>query len=245
VIGRALHRFGYWLLLAALSLFIVVASAFILIVAVPDLQRTDQAAASPSPAATASSAPFMTWISMPADANCSACHITDQGNVGLVTVPAIAHPLQGWTDCTACHSNDSLVATAPGHTGIHASDCLLCHQPAQLPPPLSRPHRDRQNQDCLDCHGSTAPLPTDMAHRSQSVCWLCHRLPDAQPPVPAHNVAPGETDCLNCHVADKVGALPPDHATRTASECLLCHGLPADQSPAPGDTPAAIPLTEP
>jgi hypothetical protein len=234
-----LRRHGYSLMLTLLSGVIVVLCGFIVIVVLPDILGTSgQSGQSPSPTPSGTaSAQFMSWVAMPADADCSACHVTSNGSVGLVNVPPIAHPLEGWTNCTACHSNGSLVATAPGHAGIHASDCLLCHQPAQLPPPLSRPHRDRQNQDCLDCHGSTAPLPADMAHRAGTVCWLCHRLPDVQPPVPAHAVAPGETDCLTCHVAGRVGALPEDHATRTASECLLCHGPAPSASPEPTVSP--------
>jgi len=244
--ARFLHRYGYGLLILILTGFIAVTSGFLILIALPDLQGASEQSASPSPtAASTATSPFMSWVAMPADANCSACHATANGSIGVVTVPAIAHPIQGWSDCTACHSNDTLVATAPGHAGIHASDCLLCHQPEQLPPPLSRPHRDRQNQDCLDCHGVTAPLPSDMAHRSQSVCWLCHRLPEEQPPVPAHQVAPGETDCLTCHVAGRVGALPDDHADRTATECLLCHGPGTSPSPALVGAPADIPLSGP
>jgi hypothetical protein len=205
---------------------IVVAGGFIVIVALPDLARTDASQASPSPSAQPSAvAQFMTWVTMPADADCAACHATGGGAIGLRIVPLVAHPISGWTSCTSCHANDRLVATAPGHSGIHATDCLLCHQPAQLPAPLSRPHRERQNQACLECHnGTTAPLPSDMQHRSETVCWLCHRLPQEEPPVPSHAVSAGEVDCLTCHIAGSAGALPADHSERTAGQCLLCHG---------------------
>lgn len=235
---RLLRRFGYELFLLALVALILTAGFFVLTVIVPDLQRT-VAAPSPSPSpSTAARSVVMSWLELPPDADCTACHLTEQGGIGVRAVPALAHPLSGWTNCTACHANDRLVATAPGHSGLHASDCLICHQPAQLPAPLSRPHRELQNRDCLDCHGATAPLPADMAHRAESVCWLCHRLPDEEPPVPAHAIVAGQTDCLNCHVAGEVGPLPADHATRSASECLLCHG-PQPAVASPSASPAA------
>lgn len=221
---RFAQRYGYRLLLTALLLLIVISGAFVVVVALPDLRASDTASPQPTAAALPSEATVgMSWLSLPADAECSSCHLTDQGAIGVRNVPAVAHPLKGWTDCTACHANDRLVMTAPGHTGIHATDCLLCHQAAQLPAPLSRPHRDLQNQECLSCHGSKAPLPADMSHRAQSVCWLCHRLPQVEPPVSQHAVTAGQRDCLTCHIAGLEGALPADHATRDIDECLLCH----------------------
>ncbi len=242
---RPLVRHAYGITVLALVTAILVLGAFIAAnIVLPELAAgndrlalgpTATPQAQPSAAAdgsaTASAPPTMRGLVLPDTADCSACHLTSTGQIGLKPIPPMGHPLQGWTDCTACHAPAGLVKTAPGHSGIHASDCLTCHQPGNLPPPLSRPHRELQNTNCLSCHGSKAPLPADMAHRSQSVCWLCHRLPAEQPPVPAHPTVNGETDCLSCHVSGKVGALPADHASRTASECLLCHELPIDRAP--------------
>jgi hypothetical protein len=230
-------RHGYGLMIALLALLIVFAGVFIVFVALPDLTSSQ---AGPAVTAVPSESPrpqAMAWLPLPADADCAACHQTANGSIGLKPVPAMAHPLTGWTECTACHANDRLVATAPGHTSLHASDCLLCHQPAQLPAPLSRPHRELQNQSCLSCHGQQAPLPVDMAHRTESVCWLCHRLPQVEPPLPKHEVRVGQTDCLTCHNAGNVGALPADHETRDANQCLLCHAPPSDQ---PLGTPPVV-----
>jgi hypothetical protein len=224
-----LRRYGYQLSLAVLVGLIGLVGVFVLVVVLPDMQAANVApTATPSVTPTAPSV-VMSWVNLPPDADCAACHQTQSG-VGVVAVPRIAHPLRGWTDCTACHANDRLVTTAPGHGGIHATDCLVCHEPAELPAPLSRPHRELQNQECLSCHGITAPLPEDMAHRTESVCWLCHRLPDEQPPAPRHAIFPGQSDCLACHVAADYGALPDDHLSRTANECVLCH------LPGPGAT---------
>lgn len=233
--SRLFRRTGYELLLLVLIALIVVAGLFVLTVALPELTRTS-AAPNATPARSASPRPLvMSWVDLPANADCSACHVTAQGGVGLVPVPRMAHPLRGWTDCTACHANDRLVQTAPGHAGLHAQDCLLCHEPDQLPAPLSRPHRELQNQECLSCHGSAGPLPEDMAHRPESVCWLCHRLPEEEPPLPAHAIVADQTDCLECHGRPPQPPLPDDHLTRTADECLLCH------APQPGGTPG-VPL---
>ena len=146
---------------------------------------------------------------VPETADCSGCHATPAGGIGLASIPKMGHALEGWGKCASCHAPNRLVDTAPGHSGIHATECTICHQPGDLPTPLSRPHRENQNQACLTCHGKTAPLPSDMTHREESVCWLCHRLPTIEPPVPAHDTAPGEADCLTCHVAKgEAGALP-------------------------------------
>jgi hypothetical protein len=219
---RLLRRFGFQISLMVLIGLIGVGGLFIVLVVVPELQAGSAApTASPAPTPTPPTS-VMAWVNLPPDADCAACHQTS-GGVAAVDVPRIAHPLRGWTDCTACHANDRLVATAPGHTGLHATDCLICHEPADLPAPLSRPHRELQNKDCLACHGKTEPLPEDMAHRAQSVCWLCHRLPEEQPPIPQHAIVAGQTDCLSCHVAGAEGPLPADHSSRTVTECLLCH----------------------
>jgi hypothetical protein len=230
----------YWLVLAGLLTLVAAVVAFMVVGILPEMRAGGYVPATPTPSASASMALptgspdlLMNGALVPSGAECSGCHLTDRGVIGLRPIPEMGHPLEGWTDCTACHSTSSLVNTAPGHTGIHATECITCHMPADLPAPLSRPHRDRQNMACLECHGSVAPLPTDMTHRSELVCWICHRLPDEQPPVPAHETVAGETDCLTCHVDGRVGALPPDHDGRTGSECLLCHDTPLGASPQP------------
>lgn len=228
----------YWVLVAGLLVILCGGLAFAVVKVLPEIRAGGYVPASPTPTAVGSGSPpasgppelLMNGALVPSGAQCSGCHLTDSGTMGLRPIPEMGHPLEGWSECTACHSTTSLVDTAPGHTGIHASECLTCHMPADMSAPLSRPHRDRQNMACLDCHGSVAPLPQDMTHRSEVVCWICHRLPDEQPPIPAHQTAPNETDCLTCHVDGRTGALPPDHDGRTGSECLLCHEVPLGTS---------------
>jgi len=135
----------------------------------------------PSPAPAGASGPtpapvvamFPAAVEMPADADCTACHLTASG-IGVNSIPRIAHPAQGWPTCTACHTTERLVPTAPGHTGIHASECTVCHTSDTAAAP-ARPHPQYLNTGCLRCHGATAPLPATMADRSEATCWLCHR----------------------------------------------------------------------
>ncbi len=226
-------RYGYWIVVSTLAIIVgLLIGVTISVIAVPELERAGVITSAPSasPSAGPSASPRATSrITMgdavlPDDPECAGCHLTTGGGIGLRPIPVMAHALEGWGKCTECHASAGLVETAPGHSGIHASECTICHKPGDLPVPLSRPHRENQNTECLECHGQTAPLPADMTHRTESVCWLCHRLPTIEPPVPAHETAHGETDCLTCHVAGgDAGKLPGDHVARPASLCLSCH----------------------
>jgi hypothetical protein len=142
---------------------------------------------SPSPTLppTPSPSPWPTWITpgdlqMPAGSDCAACHEVSGGVIGIKDIPAIPHPVQRWNNCTECHDNARLVQTAPGHSGIHADQCQICHTVSlgPAPPPA---HLVLPDADCLACHGVTAPLPADMKHRSRQYCWLCHLSSNASP----------------------------------------------------------------
>ena len=186
------------------------------------------ALATPSATASPTGRPELA-LQMPVGDNCIACHTTPDGGVGTVPVPPIGHPLEGWTSCTSCHSNERLVSTAPGHTGIHADQCLLCHK-ATTPAAEARPHSTHRDVPCLSCHGTKAPLPESMRDRSGTTCWLCHQGSSTEAPLYLHPT-PTDGKCLTCHVAGKVGALPADHDGRTNDQCSACHA-PAS-SPAP------------
>jgi hypothetical protein len=245
MIRRALVRHGYWIVVGTLAGAVVLMAGFAVItIAIPELERagvialTGKPAPSVEPTASpeASAAVNMGGAVIPETAQCTGCHVTSTGTIGLRPIPVMGHPLEGWSKCTNCHAPERLVDTAPGHSGIHASECTVCHKAGDLPAPLSRPHRDNQNVACLSCHGSKAPLPSDMTHRKEAVCWLCHRLPTIEPPVPAHQTAPGEADCLTCHVAGgRAGKLPTDHVERPPSLCLSCHEVALGTTP--GSTP--------
>jgi hypothetical protein len=176
------RRHGYRAAVATLAAGILLVSAFLLAVAVPDLTRSASVAQAPQPSASPSTTPLSPMalspvgIQMAGDADCAACHVTTNGTVGTRDVPVMGHPLWGWRDCTACHATGRLVATAPGHSSLHKDDCLVCHKPpegaaASAPP---APHHIYTDKPCLSCHGKpgVAPLPTDMAGRND--CWICH-----------------------------------------------------------------------
>lgn len=186
---------------------------------------TDDMVALPSarPSATpTASQPIADLVDMGALTDCGACHEGGTGGVSTKDIPALAHPLEGWNDCTGCHAPDKLVATAPGHTGIHKDKCTVCHTKSSPPAP-DRPHPAELQLDCLSCHGTTkAHLPTTMAGWKDTTCWLCHRATDNPAPQVPHQLAL-TVSCRSCHTEGKTGALPASHANRQDSTCTACH----------------------
>ena len=190
----AVTRNVYRATIATLTIGICVLAAFLILVAAPDLGGlTAWQAPTPSPTATPVPTPPSAMalspigVEMPKDANCQACHITASGTVGSKPIPRLAHPLAGFKDCTACHTTNGLVQTAPGHSSLHKDDCLICHQPpdpasptASLAPPRPE-HMGSGTASCTSCHGldEHAPLPDKMKGRDN--CWICHNGPEFQP----------------------------------------------------------------
>lgn len=134
-----------------------------------------QPTVSPTPSATPTSSTVAVMrVPIPADSSCKDCHTA--GAVSVPDVPVMAHPLTGWNNCTACHGTKKLVATAPGHRGIHRETCLMCHQPLSdaAIKALPRQHKLYPGKQCIDCHtpGGSAPLPHTMDGRKN--CWICH-----------------------------------------------------------------------
>ena len=176
--ARPISRFGYPLSVSVLVVAIVLLAGFLLFNALPELsglagdrRATPSPTASPLPTSPMARSPI--GIQMSPDADCGACHLDPGGVVGTKPVPVMAHPLEGWTDCTACHADDRLVRTAPGHSSLHKSDCLTCHKPPATDSAApARPHHLVTGKTCVSCHGTKAPLPTDMQGRNN--CWLCH-----------------------------------------------------------------------
>lgn len=176
--ARRLARLAYPLSVTALIAVIGVLAGLLVIGVLPNLASMvdeSRATASPSrtPTPTSPMAAGPIQIEMSPDADCGACHVSAGGTVGINPIPVMAHPIEGWSDCTACHADDRLVKTAPGHSGLHKSECLTCHrEPDSGTAAPPRPHHLVTGQACVSCHGSKAPLPTDMAGRTN--CWLCH-----------------------------------------------------------------------
>ena len=172
-------RYGYHVGIGTLVAVICLVGGFLVLVALPEAARlaggvpTATASPSASPTATSPMALAPIGIPMSPDADCGACHLDTSGVVGTKEIPALAHPLEGWKDFTACHADDRLVESAPGHSGLHRADCLVCHEvPSAEGTAPPRPHHVYTDQPCVACHGSQAPLPTDMSGRNN--CWICH-----------------------------------------------------------------------
>jgi hypothetical protein len=211
---RTIGRYAFRIVVALLTLGILVIGGFLVIVAVPDI--TNRTAVDPSarPTVAPSSSPRSAMglspvgIEMPGDADCAGCHQTSAGGVGTKPIPVMGHPLAGWRDCTACHSETTLVKTAPGHSSLHKEDCLICHKTrteagVASSAPKTRPEHMGRDKPCLSCHGidQHAPLPPSMVGRGEN-CWICHNGPEYQylfesakpgaaTPTPAPTEAPG------------------------------------------------------
>jgi hypothetical protein len=193
---RTISRFAYPTTILVLLVGILAVVGFLATVALPDIIRTGAIASPSSGTGTASAsrspAPLPTsamglspiGIAMPSDADCAACHTTQTGGVGVKSIPFLAHPLKGFANCTACHNPQGLVKTAPGHSSLHANECLVCHQEnpnlaSMSAAPLRPEHMT--GAACTTCHGvdKHAPLPSDMAGRGNN-CWICHNGPEFQ-----------------------------------------------------------------
>ena len=193
---RAIARLAFPVTVLVLLVGIGAVATFLVTVALPDVTRTGavvpsagtgggggQAAASavPTPKPTSAMGLSPIGIAMPSDADCGACH-TNNGNVGVKSIPKLGHPLKGFANCTACHNPQGLVKTAPGHSSLHANECLVCHQEnpnlATMSGAPMRPEH-MSGQACTNCHGvdKHAPLPSDMAGRGDN-CWICHNGPE-------------------------------------------------------------------
>ena len=102
---------------------------------------------------------------------CLNCHKTGQAG------PAITQPHAALAnqDCLSCHGT---VAHLPSSmASSDASDCILCHKAADLPPPQF-PHSTDPALSCRACHQGeqVGGLPISHALRSDRTCLLCHDI---------------------------------------------------------------------
>jgi hypothetical protein len=167
---------------------------------------------------------------IPTSNSCLLCH-TEGGDAGIKPIPALGHPVEGWTACLTCHTGEKLGRNAPGHDGIAETECLNCHKVAPDGPTITQAHA-KLEQPCLECHGSVAHLPTSMVGRNQDECWLCHKPNPSPPPVKPHP-APQDLTCRECHQSADVGSLPIDHALRLDTTCVYCHDVQPALNPRP------------
>ncbi len=203
------------------------------------------AGSSLAPGATPSQQVFQMGLAhIPTSNDCLLCH-TSGGSAGVKTIPAMGHPLAGWTACLTCHTNEKLGREAPGHEGIAESECTSCHKEPTQGPAITQAHANL-NKPCLSCHGSVAHLPTSMVGRNQDECWLCHKPNPSPPPIKPHP-DPQNLSCRDCHKSSSVGGLPIDHALRGDDTCVLCHDIGGGSKASPGTTasPGASGLSSP
>ena len=112
-----------------------------------------------------------------AEEECRTCHQPAPAGVAI-TQPHVALKDQR---CLECHG---AVAHLPASmASSQEGDCVLCHKPAELPPP-SFPHVIDQPLTCRACHQSAevGGLPIDHALRGDATCLLCHDIKQAPPP---------------------------------------------------------------
>ncbi len=243
---RSAERLAFPVAFLALLVAILVSGGFVVTVALPNMLRTGAsgtpapggggAGPSGSPQPSSAMALSAIGIAMPPNADCMACHTISTGGVGTKPIPYLGHPLQGFTNCTACHNPTGLVKTAPGHSSLHASQCLICHQEnpnltsmSQVP---ARPEH-MTGEACTDCHNPAkhAPLPSNMANRGDN-CWICHNGPEFQylfaSPSPSAGVGSGApTPAPAASGAPAPSGSPAPAATSGTSGAVLPAGLPA------------------
>jgi nitrate/TMAO reductase-like tetraheme cytochrome c subunit len=97
--------------------------------------------------------------------------------------PAMPHPIAGYENCLLCHSRSSPLPFPISHTGRTTDLCIFCHEPSlespsppPPPAPPAMPHPIAGYEDCLLCHGESAPVPfpDDHAGHTSDLCIFCH-----------------------------------------------------------------------
>jgi len=157
---------------------------------------------------------------------CLTCHVTSSGDARLT--------FEAPRGCQICH-----------HERPAANDCVRCHRPEALQPPLPvtfavhverRPAAERRAQfthsahtarRCVECHTAPvsleAPAPVrrcaschENHHQAKIACASCHAGEDTRT---AHaRPVDAHRRCDACHRPSTVAALTPDR-----SFCLTCH----------------------
>jgi hypothetical protein len=244
-LASLLRSFGFWV-----RLLIIVNLVTLAVLAVTIFLDSTQSTASGHPeqaslpAASPSSELWeMGLAHIPTNASCELCH-AGGGSSGLKPVPPLGHPLEGFRSCLTCHTNEELGRAAPGHQGIPETECLSCHKAQTATVAITQPHSRFQDQQCLDCHGAVAHLPTTMEGRDPTNCKSCH-LPTTNPPPEFDHPLNLNVSCRSCHQSTEVGGLPIDHALRGGETCLLCHDYKVAANPSANPLVSASPSASP
>jgi cytochrome b subunit of formate dehydrogenase len=168
-----------------------------------------------------------------------------------VTPPAIPHPVEGRSPCSACHGPGAMKPVPGDHAGRAEATCTMCHATgwqagagAAGPAPADAgssnagspvpgaapavPHTLEGRSSCSMCHGPAGlkPVPGDHAGRTDDTCTMCHAAPAApEPPAPPAPPPPPAA-------AGGPPSIP--HALPGRADCGMCHG-PGGVKPMPAD----------
>lgn len=154
------------------------------------------------------------------DKMCPVCHESS------LTVPTIAHKLDGHDKCALCHAKQAMAPLPASHDQRTESMCVMCHaQTPNLVIPALAHNTGGGRTACTGCHaeGKMAnALPADHKGRSDGMCLACHDPMTNPPPAIAHLVK-GKEVCTQCHGPQGIIALPASHARRGGMTCGICH----------------------
>ncbi len=184
------------------------------------------------------------------NAACTTCHAV----APLTSLPTFkpptdlskytSHPTTGLEECLLCHEESAPASFGTDHPWSTNETCSACHNTAPILLPLPNPtpvpttippipHATQGLENCLLCHGASAPaaLDTDHPWTSNETCSVCHiktsnvipMSPDPEqiPAIP-HSID-GLTDCRLCHDMSGQQPYPSNHISIPTSFCTLCH----------------------
>jgi hypothetical protein len=114
-----------------------------------------------------------------AEEECRNCHQVAPTGVAITQPHAALHDQR----CLDCHGEVAHLPTSMASS--READCVLCHEPRDLPPP-AYPHAADPPLTCRTCHQSVevGGLPIDHALRGDATCLLCHDIKLAPPSTP-------------------------------------------------------------
>jgi len=193
------------------------------------------------------------------DASCNSCHYTLSESTSPVP-SSIPHPTEKLEDCLLCHDNSSVRPVPEDHPWSANEVCTTCHQTASngsLPQIKTQAgfasntlHPTERLEDCLLCHGESAPLPLGSDHvwSTSATCIACHRQDTNLLPPPSAGVVEnsvpllihptsGLEDCLLCHDKSAPRSFGSDHPWSTNDTCSTCHKTAPMSLPVPVASP--------
>ncbi len=181
-------------------------------------------------------------------------------------VRPITHSINNVTECLICHGPAGPQPFSKDHPWATDQNCTACHKMASnlKPFPLAEPPSDAMTiphptvnlEQCLACHGPSAPQPFPRSHpwATNDTCTACHKPATAasttalqtlpQAPDIAHSIA-GLDACTSCHSQSGAVPYPSDHVGRTDKLCTICHKPRPNLSTTTSTLPTGVPIPHP